>query len=197
MIPDPDWNYPVLFSEMALADKKAKAEELFCHYNQMTHKPMAFQQVCKEIMGFCQGDFKLSSLLTYKIVQEWYKNNDAQATLTWLFDSDAVLLPIRYCGGDMCFGRVFSINHYAFSSPDSIIGFRDAETDSPQQQFKVAKGLKYIGTYKNWVLFKLDKASTDDMTGVLFSPLEKNFTIEFAHFPHDGEKRILFRWVDC
>lgn len=97
----------------------------------------------------------------------------------------------------MCFGRVFSINHCAFSSPDSIIGFRNAEYDGPQEYFKVLKGLKFIGTHKNWVLFKLDSSSTNDMTGMLYSPLEKDFTIEFAHFPHDGERQFVYRWEDC
>ena len=28
--------------------------------------------------------------------------------------------------------------------------------------------------------------STDDLTGLLYFALEKDFTIEFAHFSHDG-----------
>lgn len=38
--------------------------------------------------------------------------------------------------------------------------------------------------------------STDDMTGMLYSALEKDFTIEFAHFPHDGERLFVYRWGD-
>ncbi|MGN0223366.1 MAG: hypothetical protein ACI4AM_05000 [Muribaculaceae bacterium] len=114
-----------------------------------------------------------------------------------LMKINEMLLPIRYCGGNMCQGRWFSINHCAFSSPDSIIGFRNVEYNAPQDMFKIFKGLKFIGTHGNWTLFKLDKDSTDDMTGLFYSPLEKDFTIEFAHFPHDAGHRVLFHWVDC
>lgn len=96
----------------------------------------------------------------------------------------------------MSFGHVFSINICAFSSDDSIIGFRNSEYHLPQEYFKIIKGLRFVGTHENWTLFKLDVASTDDMTAMLYSALEKNFTIEFAHFPHEGGHRILFRWVD-
>lgn len=38
--------------------------------------------------------------------------------------------------------------------------------------------------------------STDDLTGLLYFALEKDFTIEFAHFSHDGERRFVYRWGD-
>ena len=128
-------------------------------------------------VGCCQGDFRIASLVAYRAAAEYFK--------------DAAH------GAAGPFGRVFAINHCAFTSPDSIIGFRNAEYSRPQEYFKILKGLKYVGTVRNWVLFKLDRGSTDDMTGTLYSPLEKNFTIEFAHFPHDDDRRIIYRWEDC
>lgn len=196
MIPDPDYNYPQIYPELSLADKKAKAKELFDEYTSGEIFPISYLFKLDRISDKCQNDFKLCSLLAYKVAAFIFEQADVQAFNFELFHSQSFFMPVRYCGGNMCFGRVFAINHCAFSSPDSIIGFRDAENSNPQKDFKIAKGLRYVGTYDNWTLFKLDRDSTDDMTGVLYSSLEKNFTIEFAHFPHEGGKRILFRWED-
>lgn len=190
MIPDPNWDYPECLAEYSLEAKKKKAAEI---YSQLT-APYS------NILSWCQEDFKLASLVAYNIVVDYYnyKDNVPYAPRTKeLQGIERSILPVYYCGGNICFGRVFSINHCAFSSPDSIIGFRNSEYGAPQQYFKVLKGLKLIGTHKNWVLFKLDRNSTDDMTGMLYSALEKNFTVEFAHFPHDAERKFVFRWEDC
>lgn len=198
MTPNPDYNYPRLYAEASIEEKRAKAEELFSEYSSGDIFPREYLDSPERIESLCQGDFKLCSLLAYKVAAWIFEQPEAQAFDFKLFcrNNQAFFVPVRYCGGDMCFGRVFAINHCAFSSPDSIVGFRDAERSWPQEYFKVAKGLRYVGTHDNWSLFKLDGSSTDDMTGVLYSPLEKNFTIEFAHFPHDGEPKVLFRWVD-
>ena len=197
MIPNPDWNYPKLYAELSAYEKEAMAAELFRQYNEPPIMSKTFLHDSYRIMDICQNDFKLSSLLAYKIVADWFADEKAQFHSCRLFKENSIFLPVRYCGGDMCFGRVFAINHCAFSSADSIIGFRNSETDRSQEYFKIAKGLRYIGVHKNWTLFKLDKSSTDDMTGIIYSPLEKNFTIESAHFPYDSAERILFRWTDC
>lgn len=185
MIPNPNYDYPECWAEYSLEAKKKKAEELFSQYGVTA-------------VDRCQNDFKLASLIAYKFAVDYFK--DVRHKDPWsdiLRKCVPIYLPVSYCGGNMCFGRVFSINHCAFSSPDSIVGFRNSEYDNPQEYFKVLKGLKFIGCHHNWVLFKLNRHSTDDMTGMLYSPLEKNFTIEFAHFPHDDERRIIFRWEDC
>lgn len=93
------------------------------------------------------------------------------------------------------YDRLFRINRCAFSSPDSVIGFGKFAPGF-ELPFKILKGLKFIGRSGGWTFFKLDPESTDDMTAMLLLPLEKNFEIEFAHFPHDGEKQIIFRWID-
>lgn len=193
MIPNPSWNYPECWAEYNLEAKKKKADEIYAKLI----SPDPFKEPLQEILGRCQSDFKLASLVAYKIAVDLFKDNVPGSPFAEeLDDVDKSILPVHYCGGNMCFGRVFSINHCAFSSPDSIIGFRNSEYDEPQEYFKVLKGLKLIGTHHNWVLFKLDRNSTDDMTGMLYSALEKDFTVEFAHFPHDGERRFVYRWAD-
>lgn len=194
------WNYPKLIGELSPAEKKKKAEELFRDFGR-TYFPQSLKSVC-------QDDYKTLSLLTYRLVAEVYSSAppvidryricrfldigpDGNCPIT-----KPLYVPVRYCGGNMSFGHVFSINICAFSSDDSIIGFRNSEYHLPQEYFKIIKGLRFVGTHENWTLFKLDVASTDDMTAMLYSALEKNFTIEFAHFPHEGGHRILFRWVD-
>lgn len=186
MIPNPDYEYPECLAESPLEEKKKLAVKLYSQYGVVS------------AIGSCQDDFRLASLVAYKIAADYYGDvsHDDLYPET-MRKVNQLYLPVRYCGGNMCFGRVFSINHCAFSSPDSIIGFRDSEYHGPQEYFKILKGLKFIGIHRNWVLFKLDRNSTDDMTGMLYSPLEKNFTVEFAHFPHDAERRIIFRWKDC
>lgn len=194
MIPNPNWNYPECWAEYSLEAKKKKADEI---YTDLISTPL-LKKSLRDILFRCQNDFKLSSLVAYKIAVAVFKDNVPMTPFAEeLVDVDDLILPVHYCGGDMCFGRVFSINHCAFSSPDSIIGFRNSEYKGPQEYFKILKGLKLIGTHHNWVLFKLDRNSTDDMTGMLYSPLEKNFTIEFAHFPNNGERRFVYRWEDC
>lgn len=185
MIPSGDWDYPVCWAEYSRAQKREKAEELYGRFG-------------VSAVDMCQDDFKIASLIAYGAAADYYRDvrhHDFNPDV--LRRVSPFLLPVRYSGGDMCYGRVFAVNHCAFSSADSIIGFRDAENCWPQRHFKVLKGLKFIGCHENWVMFKLDRASTDDMTGMLYSPLEKNFTIEFAHFPHDASPRCVFRWLDC
>lgn len=190
--PNPNWNYPECLAEYSIDAKKKKAEEIYANINSI------YAKFYSDILERCECDFKLASLVGYKIATEFYKDTVPETPYPQgLSNVEKLILPIYYCGGNMCSGRWFSINHLAFSSPDSIIGFRDSEYTAPQEYFKILKGLKFIGTHKNWTLFKLDRNSTDDMTGMLYSPLEKNFTIEFAHFPHDAERRFIFRWVDC
>lgn len=196
MIPNPNWNYPECFPEYSLETKNKKADEIYKEL--IAPSPSYFKHSFAEIIGRCEYDFKLASLVAYKAAVDCFKDNVPKNPFAdELKDVEKSILPVYYCGGDMCFGRVFSINHCAFSSPDSIIGFRNSEYEKPQEYFKILKGLKLIGTHDNWVLFKLDRNSTDDMTGMLYSALEKNFTIEFAHFPHDGERRFVYRWEDC
>lgn len=191
-MPEPDYNYPECWAEYSLDAKNRKAEEI---YSELT-TPIEF--TFRNILGRCQNDFKLASLVAYKIAVGFFKDNVSHRPVAEEFELiESSILPVHYGGGNMEFGRVFSINHCAFSSPDSIIGFRNSENDQPQRHFKVLKGLKFIGYHRNWTLFKLDKNSTDDMTGMLLSPLEKDFTIEFAHFPHNAERRFVYRWQDC
>lgn len=187
-----DYIYPQFWSELSTSEKNLKAEELIQEHDR--------KFLTNHLEAICQHDFKLCSLVCYKLIADEYKDkeNVPKSAHPDLFNhTDPVYMPVRYCGGDIVFGRVFCINHCAFSSPDSIIGFRNAETDRPQEMFKIVKGLRKIGIYRNWVLFKLDRLSTDDMTGMLYTPLEKNFTIEFAHFPHEGGYRTVYRWEDC
>ena len=189
-----------LFAEYSLEDKKRIAENIF-------KECMEFPSY--NLMNKCQNDFKICSLVGYKLATYFY----AETTLrteekTWVERyfcisnerspiEEPLWAPVRYCGINIEFGRVFVLNHCAFSSRDSIVGFRDSESACAQTNFRILKGLRHIGYYENWTLFKLDASSTDDMTGMLYSPLEKNFTIEFAHFPHDEGYRVLFRWMDC
>lgn len=184
-IPNPDYNYPDCWAAYSLDAKRKKAEELFSEYGDRA-------------IEMCQNDFKIASLIAYKVAVEYFKDlTHEDACPESLWHCDKLYLPVSYAGGNMEFGRIFTVNHCAFSSPDSIIGFRNSEYAGPQEYFKILKGLKFVDTLRNWVLFKLDKNSTDDMTGALYSPLEKNFTVEFAHFPHDAERRIVYRWEDC
>ncbi len=194
IIPNQNWNYPECLAEYSLDEKKKIAYKIYSEFS--THS--IFNPSFSDILQRCQCDFKLASFVAYKIAVDFYKDKGPGTPFPKeLANVDKSILPVYYCGGNICFGRLFSINHCAFSSPDSIIGFRNSEDERPQKYFKVLKGLKLIGAYHNWVLFKLDRNSTDDMTGMLYSALEKNFTIEFAHFPHDGERRFVFRWGDC
>lgn len=193
--------YPKCYSEFSLEEKKKKAKKLFHDF--------AETYPCSQLMQACQEDFKLCSLVGYRLIAELYDeknrihNPDTIASLLgwdkFYHDvpiCDPIWVPVRYCGGNMEFGRVFAINHCAFSSKDSIIGFGSSDAICPPNGFKILKGLKHVGSYKGWILFKLDPTTTDDMTGMLYSTLEKNFTIEFAHFPHDASPRILFHWED-
>lgn len=192
MIPNPDYDYPDCPAELSIEAKKQRADEIYEYLK--TQLAIPYQP----ILDYCQNDFRLASLVAYRLAVDFFKDNISHcAHPEELRRIEPLLLPVNYCGGDICFGRVFSINHCAFPSPDSIIGFRNSETTHPQEYFKILKGLKYIGCHNNWVFFKLDRSSTDDMTGMLYSPLEKNFTIEFAHFPHDGSRRFIYRWEDC
>lgn len=192
MIPNPNYNYPKCLAEYTSDAKKKKADEIYSELNTPSLAPL------RNILERCQSDFRLASLVAYRISVEYFKDNVPYTPFAEeLSQIEASLLPVRYCGGNICFGRVFSINHCAFPSADSIIGFRNSEYQGPQEYFKVLKGLKFIGCHHNWILFKLDRNSTDDMTGMLYSSLEKNFTIEFAHFPHDAERRFVYRWEDC
>lgn len=191
-IPKDNWNYPELCSDLATAQKRAVAERIFREEGSFCRNSLG------RIISDCQGDMRLSSMLAYLVAADIFADPEAQAFDFRVFDlSLPPLMPVSYCGGNMCFGRVFAVNHLAFSSPDSIVGFRNAECSMPQEYFKISKGLRLVGTLRNWVLLKLDAATTDDHTGILYSPLEKNFTVEFAHFPHDAERRILFCWEDC
>lgn len=159
---------------------------------------------------YCQHDFKMCSMVAYKLVREFYDSNskmDKKLIASAWGGDDSLYhpligpnwLPVRYLGGNMCFGRVFAFNICAFSSKDSIIGMRDVKHSKPhyREGFRILKGLKYIGDYKEWNMFKFDLDSTDDMTAMLYTDHEKNFDIQFAHFPHEGGHRVLFYWIDC
>lgn len=195
MVTNPDYPYPECLAELTVYAKQLKAKEIFKRLLEFTS--------CQPYPRFfedCQADFKLASLVGYQVAAHFFKEHRPYEPFAMeLRQIDPMLLPVRYCGGNMCFGRVFSINHAAFSSSDSIVGFRNGDnaTPVPQEYLRVLKGLKYFGTYKNWTLFKLDRDSTDDMTGALYTPLEKNFTVQFAHFPHDAERRLIYSWEDC
>lgn len=188
-----------LFAEYSLESKKKLVEEIFKDCNNF---------FLSDLMNRCQDDFKLCSLVGYKLVAAIYDptflNEDQKRVFMRFFnlhdDQSPIMgplwVPVRYCGGNMAFGRVFAFNHCAFSSKDSIVGLRDRGIDPSYPSFKILKGLRYIGHYNDWAMFKLDPSSTDDMTGMLYTLHEKNFTIEFAHFPHEGGHRTLFRWED-
>lgn len=190
-----------LIAEMSADEKREKAEEIFNNFNK-TYFPADMPEACHQ-------DFKMCSLVAYKLVRELF---DTKSSLdkniiasTWGGEyflgwplKGPIWLPIRYLVGDMCFGRVFAMNICAFSSKDSIIGMRDTKHNYPHpgRAFRILKGLKYIGDYKEWTMFKLDPSSTDDMTAMLYTYHEKNFDLQFAHFPHEGGYRVLFYWVD-
>lgn len=125
MIPNPHWNYPECFAEYSLEAKNKKAEEI---YNSLiAPSPSYFKHSFAEIIGRCEHDFKLASLVAYKAAVDSFKEYVPKCPFAnELKDVEKSILPVYYCGGDMCFGRVFSINHCAFSSPDSIIGFRNS-----------------------------------------------------------------------
>ncbi len=190
-----------LIAEMSSHEKRQKAEEIFNDFNK--------KYFPGDMPDFCQHDFKMCSLVAYKLVKELFSPdsnmNKQQIASSWdgEYNFSRPLmgpnwLPIRYLGGNMDFGRVFAFNICAFSSKDSIIGMRDvnAAAPHPKEAFRVLKGLKYIGDYKEWTLFKLDQISTDDMTAMLYTCHEKNFDLQFAHFPHEGGYRVLFHWID-
>lgn len=186
---------------MSAEEKRQKAEGIFMDFNK--------KYFPKDMPEYCQHDFKMCSMVAYKLVKEFFDSNSGMnkeaIASTWGGSNfwgwpltGPVWLPIRYVGGNMCFGRVFAFNICAFSSKDSIIGMRDINHDHPhpKEAFKILKGLKYIGDYKEWTMFKLDPASTDDMTAMLYTYHEKNFDLQFAHFPHEGGYRVLFYWID-
>lgn len=190
-----------LIAEMSAEEKRKKAEEIFNEFDK-TYFPVDMPKACQE-------DFKMCSLVAYKLVKEFFdpKGKMDKDLLASAWGGESYLgmpltgpewLPIRYLAGNMCFGRVFSINLCAFPSKDSIIGMRDVKHSypHPKEAFRILKGLKYIGDLKEWTLFKLDPASTDDMTAMLYTTHEKNFDLQFAHFPHEGGFRVLFFWVD-
>lgn len=209
-------NYPSTIAELSIDEKRAEAEAIFqdCLNNDI------FLHDYLWVLERSQHDFKTASLAAYLFASAMFNENynfcdnlkpkgttPGRDKIARLFDQPIYdehrpimapyWAPVIYCGGNMVYGRVFSINHCAFSSHDSIIGFRNAEHGYPIEHYKILKGLKPAGVFDNWVLFKLDCNTTDDMTGMLYIPLEKNFTIEFAHFPHKGGKNIVFRWIDC
>lgn len=193
ILPKRNWNFPECLAEYSLEAKKKKATEIYEYLKSYKKEKIQFVNILER----CQFDFKLASLVAYKLaVDTFLETVPILPVAENLAHVEKSILPVFYAGS-IGFSRVFSINHCAFSSPDSIIGFRDAEKKMPSNLFKILKGLKFIGTHDNWFLFKLDRDSTDDMTGMLATDLDKNFTVEFAHFPHHGERRVVYRWCDC
>lgn len=189
-----------LIAEMSAEEKRQKAKEIFNDFNK--------KYFPKDLPNYCQHEFKMCSMVAYKLVKELFDPNSKMdkehITSTWggqpYFGwplTGPNWLPIRYVGGDMCVGRVFAFNFCAFTSKDSIIGMRDSHTQPHNKEgFRILKGLKYIGDYNEWNLFKLDPDSTDDMTAMLYTNHEKNFDLQFAHFPHEGGYIVLFDWSD-
>lgn len=209
-------DYPKLIAELSLEEKRREAKSIFHECLNSDDYFYSYEWIMKR----CQHDFKTASLTAYLFASALYneeisifdllKNKGVKSKKEKLirmfeggYDKQSPITapywaPVIYCGGNIEFGRVFSINHCAFSSHDSIIGFGNSESNYyPCEDFKILKGLKYVGVSGGWTLLKLDKVSTDDMTGMIYLPLEKNFMIEFAHFPHKGGKNVVFRWEDC
>ncbi len=190
-----------LIAEMSQEEKRLVATEIFNDFNEKF-----FPQ---SLPNACQHDFKMCSLVAYKLVREFFdpgsKMDKRIIASTW-GGTDYLgwpltgpnWLPVRYVDGNMCFGRIFAFNICAFSSTDSIIGMRNEGSLEPHSKdgFRILKGLKYIGDFKEWNLFKLDAPSTDDLTAMLYTNHEKNFDLQFAHFPHEGGYRVLFYWID-
>ena len=175
---------PRCLSELSHEEKLKKADEIFRDYD------VAF--LPSELYPTCQGDFKLCSLVVYKLVARFYEDNnhcEPVDNVNWL-----PYLPMRYCGGNMVFGRIFSINMCAFPSSDAIIGFRNVGLKKLVKGFKILKGLRYMGERNEWTLFKLNSRATDDMTAMLYMPLEKNFYLEFAHFPVASDPVTILRF---
>lgn len=159
----------------------------------------------------CGYDFRTQSMLAYLMMADRYAlpgkrvyspgcvdrilgcNGDEYHPLT-----GPDFLPVRYCGS-IGYDRIFSVNRYALTSPDSIIGIRSRGASNPIEKclYEILKGMSDCGTVNNWTLFKLDPLLTDDGTAMILLRLEKNFDLEFAHFPHDGSPVVLFRWIDC
>ncbi len=146
-----------------------------------------------DILGVCQGDFRTASMVGYELAVKIYDQKQTNLKF-WVTGTDGLApyplwMPARYCGGNMVFGRVFAINHCALSSPDSIVGVR---CDTGYVECMPLKGLIPFGRHNEWSLFKLDPASTDDKTGMFYCALEKDFTLEIAHFPNGAPRRIIF-----
>ena len=185
-----------LVAEMTIAEKRDVAEGIF---QLIVDRHLGYNNGLYDV---CQGDFKTLSLLAYKLAVDAFDdhqppkitNDDLQMLLKLPTSNISIGLPVfmpaKYCGGNMEFGRLFAVNLCAFSSPDSIVGLR-VDKKYPNE-CRVVKGLKHLGVQGTWNLFKLDPASSDDMTAMLYSSLEKDFYVEIAHFPHDSARRIVY-----
>lgn len=187
-------------------EKRRMADEIYAEAVR-TYREFGLPYIPSRLERECQYDFRLCSLVAYRMVTDIFAGADEWAglspepwclTLEYPYPSGPAgapeWFPMQFAG-TIGYDRLFRINRCAFSSPDSVIGFGKFAPGF-ELPFKILKGLKFIGRSGGWTFFKLDPESTDDMTAMLLLPLEKNFEIEFAHFPHDGEKRIIFRWID-
>lgn len=191
-------------SSMSASQKIYEAESIFASLGKrFPHE---------NLLSRCGYDFKTCSMVAYMLAAELYAAESGRAHApedirNWLelspdYDYHAPLigplfLPVRYCG-NIKWERIVAFNRCAFSSSDSIIGIKNADSNFPLpcELYTVLKGLTKIEDIKGMTLFKLDPATTDDMTAMLALHLEKNFTLEIAHLPHDASPRILFRWED-
>lgn len=137
-----------LYPEMTLAEKKKAAEDIFNQFRDF----LPF-----DMMDACKQDFKLCSLVGYKLATAIYAESplgsEEKERFFRLLDISGdrnpicrpLWAPVRYCGGNMEFGRVFAVNHCAFSSRDSIIGLKDTYSE-----FRILKGLRHIGCLGEW-----------------------------------------------
>lgn len=196
-----------LIPERSLTDKKAFAKRIAATLER-DYLPFSFLRVCNY-------DFKTCSMAAYLPVKELYKSTDGNREregeiIRYLglisFDSDSPIvgpgyLPVRFCT-TVNYDLIFSINRCAFSSPDSIIGIKGIGcvpsflNGQKGALYRILKGMKFITIKDDWTFFKLDPETTDDMTAMIALQVEKNFEIEFAHFPHDSGPVTLFRWID-
>lgn len=196
---------PVRFGGMTSTQKEQVARELF--------RQLEIDYLPFDPLRVCGYDFRVCSLVAYMLATELFlpsskRTHPIEAVEEWLNVKDfretnpltaPIYLPVRYAG-PIGYDRIFIINRCSFLSADALIGIRNSECGSsiPDSLRKIIKGLKDTGLcYNNWSIYRLDPTSTDDMTAVLALRVEKNFSLEFAHFREATAPEVIFRWVDC
>ena len=186
------------------AEKEKIANEIF--------RTLEIDYLPYDLLRACGYDFRVCSRVAYMIAEDLFmpehdRMHPREVLIHRLglpdFDpqrplSGPIYMPVRYAG-HIGWERIFVINRCAFPSSESLVGVRDSESRNPlaDSLIRVMKGLKDTGLcYAGWKLYRLDPIATDDMTAMIALGLEKNFTLEFAHFSEGEKPKVLFRWED-